>query len=126
MASWMRTLAASAATVLGLMMSSLAPALGSDGVRVVQRGKASWYGAFHHGRRTASGEIFNQNALTAAHPAFPFGTRLRVTNARTGRSIVVRVNDRGPFSANRIVDLSRAAAQAIGLQGVGLVLVSLS
>ena len=126
MASWMRTQAAFAATALGLMMWSLTPALSSEGGRVLQRGKASWYGAFHHGRRTASGEIFNQNALTAAHRSLPFGTRLRVTNHQTGRSTVVRVNDRGPFKANRILDLSRAAAQAIGLQGVGLVVIALA
>jgi rare lipoprotein A len=126
MGTRMRTRAASAATALGLMMSSLTPVLGREGERVVQRGKASWYGAFHHGRRTASGEIFNQNALTAAHRSLPFGTRLRVTNPQTGRSILVRVNDRGPFSANRIIDLSRAAAQAIGLQGVGLVVIVLA
>jgi rare lipoprotein A len=108
------------------MMWSLTPALSSEGGRVLQRGKASWYGAFHHGRRTASGEIFNQNALTAAHRSLPFGTRLRVTNHQTGRSTVVRVNDRGPFKANRILDLSRAAAQAIGLQGVGLVVIALA
>jgi len=108
------------------MMASLTPALASEGERVVQRGKASWYGAFHHGRRTASGEIFNQNALTAAHRSLPFGTRLRVTNHQTGRSTVVRVNDRGPFKANRIIDLSRAAAQAIGLKGVGLVVIVLA
>ena len=120
---WMRTRAASAATALGLMMASLTPALPSEGERVVQRGKASWYGAFHHGRRTASGEIFNQNALTAAHRSLPFGTRVRVTNHQTGRSTVVRVNDRGPFKPNRIIDLSRAAAQAIGLKGVGLVVI---
>ena len=126
MASWMRTQAASAATALGLMMWSLTPVLSSEGERVLQRGKASWYGAFHHGRRTASGEIFNQNALTAAHRSLPFGTRLRVTNHQTGRSTVVRVNDRGPFKANRILDLSRAAAQAIGLQGVGLVVIALA
>jgi rare lipoprotein A len=126
MGSRMRTLAASAATALGLMMSSLTPAFGSEVERVAQRGKASWYGAFHHGRRTASGEIFNQNALTAAHRTLPFGTRLRVTNQQTGRSILVRVNDRGPFKANRIIDLSRAAAQAIGLKGVGLVVIALA
>ena len=124
--SWKRTRAASAATALGLMMASLTPALASEGERVVQRGKASWYGAFHHGRRTASGEIFNQNALTAAHRSLPFGTRLRVTNHQTGRSTVVRVNDRGPFKASRIIDLSRAAAQAIGLKGVGLVVIVLA
>ena len=126
MASWMRTRAASAATALGLMMASLTPALASEGERVVQRGKASWYGAFHHGRRTASGEIFNQNALTAAHRSLPFGTRLRVTNHQTGHTSVVRVNDRVPFKANCIIDFSRAAAQAIGIKGVGLVVIVLA
>src|SRR5215208_5730449 len=122
MGNRMRTLAASAATALGLMMSSLTPADSREGERVAQRGKASCYG-FHHGRRTASGEIFNQNALTAAPRSLPFGTRPRVTNHQTGRSAVVRVNDRGPFNASRIIDLSRAAAQAIGLKGVGLVVI---
>ncbi len=78
-------------------------------------GKASWYGPGFHGRRTANGERFNQNDLTAAHRSLPFGTQVKVTNLRNGRSVVVRVNDRGPFSRGRIIDLSKAAARIIGV-----------
>ena len=81
-------------------------------------GQASWYGPGFHGRRTANGETFNTNALTAAHRTLPFGTRVRVVNKRTGRSVVVRINDRGPYAHGRIIDLSHAAAKAIGLAGV--------
>jgi rare lipoprotein A len=88
---------------------------------VAQRGRASWYGTFHHGRRTANGEMFNKNAFTAAHRTLPFGTRVRVRHEGTGRAVTVRINDRGPFAGDRIIDLSQAAARAIGLQGVGLV-----
>ena len=86
-----------------------------------QSGHASWYGPGFHGRRTASGEIFNTNELTAAHRSLPFGTKVRVTNQRTGQSTVVRINDRGPFAHGRIIDLSRASAQAIGVSGVASV-----
>ncbi|HLM41099.1 MAG TPA: septal ring lytic transglycosylase RlpA family protein [Microvirga sp.] len=89
--------------------------------RVVQSGRASWYGPGFHGRRTASGETFNANALTAAHRTLPFGTRVRVMNKSTGRSVVVRINDRGPYAHGRVIDLSRASAQAIGISGVGSV-----
>jgi rare lipoprotein A len=99
-------------------------ALSAEHARGVQRGKASWYGAGHHGRRTASGEVFNSNGMTAAHRSLPFGTRLRVTNERTGRSVVVRVNDRGPFGGGRVIDVSRAAAVAIGLAGVAPVVLT--
>ena len=78
-------------------------------------GTASYYGARHHGKRTASGEPFNQNALTAAHPRLPFGTRLLVTNLSTKKSVVVRVNDRGPYTRGRIIDVSRKAAQQLGM-----------
>ena len=86
-------------------------------------GEASWYGPKFHGRTTASGEPFDMNRMTAAHRTLPFGTRVRVINEETGRSVVVRVNDRGPFAGSRIIDLSRAAAEKIGLrsQGVGVV-----
>jgi rare lipoprotein A len=77
-------------------------------------GKASWYGDFHHGRRTASGEVFNMNALTAAHRTLPLGTRVRVTNLSNWKSVEVRVNDRGPYIKNRIIDVSRQAAAALG------------
>lgn len=83
---------------------------------------ASWYGPGFHGRKTASGERFNQNALTAAHKTLPFGTKLKVTYK--GRTIIVRVNDRGPFTRGRHLDLSKQAARAIGCKGVCKVKVS--
>ena len=85
-----------------------------------QRGRASWYGAQHHGRETASGETFNMRALTAAHRTLPFGTRLRVTNLDNGKTVQVRVNDRGPHVRGRMLDLSYAAARAIGGIGAGI------
>lgn len=88
------------------------------GPAVVQTGKASWYGPGFHGRRTASGEIFNTNSLTAAHKTLPFGTRVKVRNRATGRTVVVRINDRGPFVRGRIIDLSKASARAIGMAGL--------
>lgn len=83
-------------------------------------GVASWYGGKFHGRKTASGETYNQNALTAAHRTLPFGTRVRVTGAN-GKSVVVRINDRGPFVGGRVIDLSRAAANSLGINGLGRV-----
>jgi rare lipoprotein A len=84
------------------------------------RGIASWYGPGFHGRQTANGERFNQNEMTAAHRSLPFGTKVRVTNSNNGRSVIVRINDRGPYVGNRLIDLSAAAAQAIGLQSSGV------
>jgi rare lipoprotein A len=83
------------------------------------RGRASWYGPGFHGKRTASGERFDMDALTAAHRTLPFGTRVRVRNSQNGREVVVRINDRGPHKRDRIIDLSKAAAAAIGLVQVG-------
>ncbi|HEY9861493.1 MAG TPA: septal ring lytic transglycosylase RlpA family protein [Candidatus Obscuribacterales bacterium] len=88
-------------------------AIGS--VKFHVQGWASWYGPGFNGNRSASGEIFNQNALTAAHRDLPFGTKVRVTNLDNGRSVVVRVNDRGPYAFDRVIDLSAAAAQVLGL-----------
>jgi rare lipoprotein A (peptidoglycan hydrolase) len=87
-------------------------------------GEASWYGPGFHGRRTASGEQFDSNALTAAHRTLPFGSRVRVVNKRTGDSVVVRINDRGPYVGGRVIDLSRASAEALGISGVGSVEIS--
>lgn len=84
-------------------------------------GRASWYGPGFHGNLTANGETYDQYAMTAAHKTLPFGTRLRVTNTANGRSVVVRINDRGPFVAGRDLDLSRAAAEALGFAGVATV-----
>ena len=92
--------------------------------RAVQSGRASWYGPGFHGRRTASGETFNTNALTAAHRTLPFGTKVRVVNKTTGKSVIVRINDRGPYAHGRVIDLSKASAQAIGLSGVASVTVA--
>jgi rare lipoprotein A len=79
-----------------------------------QRGVASWYGRRFHGQKTASGELYDMYAMTAAHPTLPIPSYIRVTNLANGRSVVVRVNDRGPFHASRIVDLSYAAAYRLG------------
>jgi rare lipoprotein A len=89
-------------------------------VRKTLNGWASWYGPGFDGNQTASGERFNQNALTAAHKSLPFGTKLRVTNLDTGRSVIVRINDRGPYAGDRILDLSAGAAEQIGLADSGV------
>ncbi len=84
-------------------------------------GIASWYGRRYHGRRTASGEIFDMNSATAAHRTLPFGTRVQVTNLENGRSTVLTINDRGPFVRRRIIDVSRRAAQVLGFVQEGTV-----
>lgn len=93
-------------------------------VRFEVKGLASWYGPGFHGRRSASGERFNQNALTAAHRSLPFGTKVQVTNLRNGRSVVVRINDRGPYIGGRVIDLSAAAARVLGMVNTGVAPVS--
>lgn len=80
-----------------------------------ETGTASYYGSRHHGKRTASGEPFDQHGLTAAHRSLPFGTRVRVTNLNNDRTVVVRINDRGPHTRGRLIDLSRAAAQQLDM-----------
>ena len=96
-----------------------APAAPATTTRVLGSGIASFYGAELHGRRTASGERFDMHQLTAAHRTLPFGTRVVVTNPANGRSVTVRINDRGPFHGGRVIDLSRAAANEIGLVARG-------
>ncbi|MBE9030112.1 septal ring lytic transglycosylase RlpA family protein [filamentous cyanobacterium LEGE 11480] len=98
----------------------------SAGGRVtrVYRGQASWYGPGFHGRLTANGERYNQYGITAAHPFLRFGTRVRVTNQYTGRAVIVRINDRGPYAGGRIIDLSAGAAARIGLKASGVAPVS--
>lgn len=83
--------------------------------KTFEQGEASWYGEEYHGRKTASGERYDMNDLTAAHPSLPFGTVVRVENQSNGRSVVVRINDRGPFKKGRVIDLSYAAADQIGM-----------
>ena len=104
-----------------LVLGGTCAALSGAEAKSIRSGGASWYGPGFHGKTTASGERFNTHALTAAHRSLPFGTRVRVTNERTGRSVVVRINDRGPFAGGRVIDLSKAAAQAVGISGVGRV-----
>lgn len=88
-------------------------------------GKASYYGNQHHNKLTASGERFDQNALTAAHRTLPFGTQVRVINTRNGKSVVVRINDRGPFVRGRVIDLSKAAFERIASTRAGVIRVRL-
>src|SRR5439155_7556195 len=96
------------------------PTVGSE-----ERGLASWYGYPHHGRRTASGEVFDMRDLTAAHRTLPLGTRLMVTNVDNGQVVEVRINDRGPFVEGRILDLSHGAARLLGAVGSGVIPVRL-
>jgi rare lipoprotein A len=91
----------------------------------LQEGTASWYGRPYHGRQTASGQIYNMHNFTAAHRNLPFGSRIRVTNLRNGRSVLLTVNDRGPFIRGRIVDVSYRAARALNFVRAGLVPVRL-
>ncbi|HZS38219.1 MAG TPA: septal ring lytic transglycosylase RlpA family protein [Polyangia bacterium] len=86
-----------------------------------QEGKCSWYGREQHGHLTANGEHFDMYALTAAHRTLPMNTRVKVTNLRNGRSVVVRINDRGPYAKGRIIDVSFAAARALDMIDAGVV-----
>src|SRR5919205_3374465 len=101
------------ALVLGSALAATPAA--TEESKPIQTGAASWYGPGFHGKPTASGEPFNTNELTAAHKTLPFGTKVRVTNERTGKSVVVRINDRGPYAHGRVIDLSKPAAEAAGL-----------
>ncbi len=102
-----------------------APAAPSAPDQLIDQGLASWYGKRFHGRRTASGERYDRHAMTAAHRTLPFGTRVRVRSVVTGKEVVVRINDRGPFKRKRIIDLSQVAFDALGMKGRGLALVEL-
>ncbi len=86
--------------------------------------KASWYGPHFHGKLTANGELYNQMALTAAHKSLPFGTVLEVTNIRNGKSVIVRINDRGPYIDGRDLDLSKGTAMALGMLSRGVIKVT--
>ena len=94
--------------------------LAGEKTREFEQGKASWYGPRFNGRRTASGERYNMHELTAAHKTLPFGTLVRVRSLVNGKEVDVRITDRGPFSRGRVIDLSRAAAEAIGMLGLGV------
>ena len=86
---------------------------------MAQCGGASWYGPGFHGKKAASGERFNENAMTAAHRSLAFGTVVSVVDQRTGKSVQVKINDRGPFHKGRIIDLSKAAATKLGFRNAG-------
>jgi rare lipoprotein A len=111
--------------VEGKPKAAAASADGAWNATQTYRGEASWYGPGFDGNLTANGERFNQNDLTAAHPSLPFGTKIRVTNQYNGRSVVVRVNDRGPYAGGRIIDLSAGSADVIGLTASGVAPVAL-
>lgn len=93
--------------------------------KITESGKASYYADKFQGRKTANGETFRQQRMTAAHPTLPFGTKVKVTNLNNGRSVKVRVNDRGPFVAGRIIDLSKKAARKLGMLQTGVTTVKL-
>jgi rare lipoprotein A (peptidoglycan hydrolase) len=92
---------------------------------LIETGLASWYGPRFHGKLTASGEVFHQEKFTAAHPTLPWGSRVRVTNLANGKSVEVRINDRGPYGKGRIIDVSRAAARALGMVKSGITTVEI-
>lgn len=100
--------------------------LTGEAARELERGNASWYGGKFHGLRTASGENYDKYALTAAHRTLPFGTIVRVRSLTLGHEVDVRINDRGPFAPGRVIDVSQAAAEALGLMEAGVAEVSLS
>jgi rare lipoprotein A len=106
-----------AASSAGMMSATLKV---SDASNFTQFGRASWYGNDFHGRRTADGERFDMNAFTAAHRTLPLASYVRVTNQDNGKSVIVKINDRGPFTHNRVLDLSYAAAKVIGLVRAGI------
>ncbi|PYO03504.1 MAG: septal ring lytic transglycosylase RlpA family lipoprotein [Candidatus Rokuibacteriota bacterium] len=112
---WLVAVVATGCATPGVVRTPAPSLLGTEWT-----GLASWYGDPHHGRETASGEVFDKTKPTAAHRALPFGTRLAVTNLDNGRTVEVRVNDRGPFVNGRIIDLSEAAARRLGGIGTGL------
>ena len=116
--SRLRSLGLLALAVLLLVADTACRTAGGRSARV-ERGVASWYGPKFHGRLTANGERYDMHQLTAAHRKLPFGTVVEVVNLGNGRRVVVRINDRGPFAHGRIIDLSYAAAQVIGLVGPG-------
>ena len=107
-----------------LLGGALAAPAAAEESKPIQSGAASWYGPGFHGKKTANGERFNTHDLTAAHKTLPFGTKVRVTNEQTGKSVVVRINDRGPFVRGRVIDLTPAGAQAIGMSGLAPVSLS--
>ena len=111
--------------ILVLVSCHRKTAPGSSVASGTETGMASYYAESYNGKKTANGEIFNSSEMTAAHKKLPFGTRVKVTNLSNGKSVKVRVNDRGPFIAGRIIDLTRAAAAKIDMVNKGVVKVTI-
>jgi rare lipoprotein A len=107
-------------TKIALLLLCALFSLASCSRKITETGKASYYADKFEGRKTASGSIFHQNSLTAAHRTLPFGTKVRVVNIANGRSVKVRVVDRGPFAEGRIIDLSKKAARKLGMINTGV------
>lgn len=112
--------------IVGLALGSALLMLSGTGAQALGTGIASFYGKGDgfHGRKTANGERYDRYSMTAAHRTLPFGTKVRVTNLRNGKSVIVRINNRGPFVRGRIIDVSYAAAQQLGFAGQGITRVS--
>lgn len=106
--------------LFGFIATSCGTIRNAETVRTLDTGLASWYGPNFHGKLTANGETYNMDDLTAAHRSLPFNTVVKVTNLDNGRTVVVRVNDRGPYVGNRIIDLSRGAARRIDMEDAGV------
>lgn len=118
MKAWMAGLSLASLTLAlsGCATHSIGPDQSpGQGAYATQQGQAAYYSDAYQGKRTANGERYDRNALTAAHRSLPFGTRVNVTNLDNGRDVTVRINDRGPFTRGRIIDLSRRAAQQLGM-----------
>ncbi len=107
--------------VMGLTACSSVPLSHEDSLGYTDTGKASFYADKYHGRTTASGEIFSQQKLTAAHKQLAFGSKVKVTNIRNQKSVIVRINDRGPFVSGRVIDLSRSAFSKIAQLNLGVI-----
>ncbi|HAZ42627.1 MAG TPA: septal ring lytic transglycosylase RlpA family lipoprotein [Methylococcaceae bacterium] len=110
--------------MIKMLFITIAALASGSAIAYEATGHASWYGPGFHGKKTASGSRFNRNALTAAHKTLPLNSKAMVTNLETNESVVVTINDRGPHGRGRLIDLSQAAAKAIGIRGVGKVLVT--
>lgn len=107
-------------TLLGILITlACSSCATTSGHRFERRGLASWYGSGHHGKKTASGERFDMNQLTAAHRTLPFGTFVKVRSLRNDKEVRVRINDRGPYARGRIIDLSRKAAEQLDMIKTG-------
>lgn len=114
----LKKLLISSCLIFGLSQNTLAKETNQK--QFTQHGVASWYGRQFHGRKTASGETYNMHSLTAAHRTLPLGSIVRVTNKSNGKSVIVKINDRGPFHGNRVIDVSKAAATQLGMVSNGI------